>query len=539
MADSIKINKLEIENVKRIKAVKIEPTKNGLTIVGGNNNQGKTSVLDSIAWALGGDRYKPSNATRDGSTIPPNLHIVMSNGLVVERKGKNSSLKVTDPNGNKGGQQLLNDFVEQLALDLPKFMESSGKEKAQTLLKIIGVGDQLTALEQQEKELYNERLYVGRTADQKVKFAKEQPYYPDAPKDLVSPSDLIKQQQEILARNGKNEEYRRNAVNMKAEYDSLNMEIENLRKMLQEKMERHEALSEALEAANKTVSELHDESTAELEASIANIEEINRKVRANLDKDKAEEDARAYQDQYNELTKKIEGVRDQKTELLNAADLPLPELSVKEGELIYKGQQWVNVGMALKHEGYSVDVWDTWSKNDRRYHSGECEKKWNTFHGSNSPVTAGTIVQLAMEHGWKPSYTAFHSLARSLGSVSVPDWVPGVGGKSFSLPKMSRLKIGMDYVPCDMYPAYLDEGEWVLTKEEANILRSYGGLEGMIGMLDRNSSNVSVNVQNQNREFDYEKFGRAAADAMITAGIGFKCDEREFARLIKDLIDYV
>lgn len=93
----------------------------------------------------------------------------------------------------------------------------------------------------------------------------------------------------------------------------------------------------------KTVSELHDESTAELEASIANIEEINRKVRANLDKDKAEEDAKAYQDQYNELTKKIEGVRDQKTELLNAADLPLPELSVKEGELIYKGQQWDNM----------------------------------------------------------------------------------------------------------------------------------------------------------------------------------------------------
>lgn len=61
----------------------------------------------------------------------------------------------------------------------------------------------------------------------------------------------------------------------------------------------------------------------------------------------------------------------------------------------------------------------------------------------------------------------------------------------------------------------------------------------MIGMIDRNSSNVSVNVQNQNREFDYEKFGRAAADAMIAAGIGFKCDEREFARLIKDLIDYV
>ena len=123
--ESIKINKLEIENVKRIKAVKIEPTANGLTIVGGKNNQGKTSVLDSIAWALGGEKYRPSQAQRKDSTIPPTLHIVMNNGLVVERKGKNSALKVTDPQGNKGGQQLLNEFVEQLAIDLPKFMEVS------------------------------------------------------------------------------------------------------------------------------------------------------------------------------------------------------------------------------------------------------------------------------------------------------------------------------------------------------------------------------------------------------------------------------
>lgn len=110
--NGIKINQLEIENVKRIKAVKLEPSVNGLTIIGGDNNQGKTSVLDAIAWALGGDRYRPSQAGRNGSVIPPNLHIVMDNGLVVERKGKNSDLKVTDPSGKKGGQQLLNEFVK-------------------------------------------------------------------------------------------------------------------------------------------------------------------------------------------------------------------------------------------------------------------------------------------------------------------------------------------------------------------------------------------------------------------------------------------
>ena len=71
------------------------------------------------------------------------LLIVMSNGLVVERKGKNSDLKVTDPAGNKGGQQLLNEFVSQLALDLPKFMQASDKEKGNILLQIICVGNKL------------------------------------------------------------------------------------------------------------------------------------------------------------------------------------------------------------------------------------------------------------------------------------------------------------------------------------------------------------------------------------------------------------
>ena len=333
---SMKINKLEIENVKRIKAVKVEPKANGLTVIGGNNNQGKTSVLDSIAWALGGERYKPSRATREGSVIPPTLHIVMNNGLVVERKGKNSALKVTDPNGQKAGQQLLNEFVEQLALDLPKFMEASSAEKAKILLQIIGIGPQLTQLEQQEKELYQERLYIGRTADQKEKFAKEQPYYTEAPKDLISASELIRQQQEILARNGENQRKREQLHQLEQRYQRINEQMANL-------LAEQKQVENDLEIARKSALDLHDESTEELEQNISNIEEINRKVRANLDKEKAEDDAKTYRDQYNSLTKDLEDVRDKKAELLNAAELPLPELSVKEGELIYKGQKWDNM----------------------------------------------------------------------------------------------------------------------------------------------------------------------------------------------------
>lgn len=341
--ENIKINKLEIENVKRIKAVKVEPSANGLTIIGGNNNQGKTSVLDAIAWALGGDRYKPSQAAREGSVLPPNLHVVMNNGLVVERKGKNSALKVTDPDGHKAGQQLLNEFVEQLALDLPKFMESSGQEKARTLLQIIGVGDQLAVLDKEEKELYNERLYVGRTADQKEKYAKEQTYYPDAPRQLVSPSELIRQQQEILARNGENQRKRYQAKQLQEQVNRMSGEISNLREELLKKEEEFEKAKNDMYVALTSAKDLQDESTAELEQNIADIEEINRKVRANLDKDKAEEDAKDYRDQYDRLTDNLNNVRKKKIDLLHSAELPLPELSVEDGELIYKGQKWDNM----------------------------------------------------------------------------------------------------------------------------------------------------------------------------------------------------
>ena len=126
---SVKITSLEVENVKRVKAVQLAPSENGLTIIGGNNGQGKTSVLDSIAWALGGDRFAPSAPKREGSMVPPHLTVRINNGIVVERKGKNSDLKVIDPSGKKRGQTLLNSFISQFALDLPRFMNANNKEK--------------------------------------------------------------------------------------------------------------------------------------------------------------------------------------------------------------------------------------------------------------------------------------------------------------------------------------------------------------------------------------------------------------------------
>lgn len=330
---SVKINSLEFENVKRIKAVQLEPSKSGLTIIGGKNRQGKTSVLDSIAWALGGDKFKPSNPMRKGSVVEPHLKVTLDNGITVERSGKNSSLKVIDSTGNKGGQQLLNSFVEQFALDLPKFMNQSSREKAATLLRIIGVGDKLYQLETNEQTLYNQRTAIGRIADQKDKFAKEMPVYTGVPAEPVSASELIRQQQDILARNGENQRKRE-------QRDYYKSQLELAQTAYEQAKSRLEAAENNYKLASIDAENLTDENTSELERNIAEIEEINKKVRANLDREKAEIDAEDYKDQYKHLTNEIENIRQAKKDLLEGADLPLPGLSVEGGELLYNGAKW-------------------------------------------------------------------------------------------------------------------------------------------------------------------------------------------------------
>ena len=217
----MKINALELENVKRIKAVRLEPSPNGLTIIGGKNGQGKTSVLDAIAWGLGGDRYKPSVPAREGALVPPTIHIELDNGIIVERKGKNSALKVIDSNGNKSGQSLLKEFISQLALDLPSFLKATDKEKADTLLQIIGVGDQLQAIDENIRKVYYQRTEVGRIKERKEKAAADMQTFPGAPEDPISAFELIQQQQAILARNGENQKSGINSLSLNASKRTL------------------------------------------------------------------------------------------------------------------------------------------------------------------------------------------------------------------------------------------------------------------------------------------------------------------------------
>lgn len=351
---TVKITSFEAENVKRVKAVSLEPAADGLTVIGGGNGQGKTSILDAISWALGGDRFKPSSPRREGSVTDPYLHVELSNGIVVERKGKDSTLKVLDPEGRKSGQTLLNDLLESLALNLPKFLSKNDKEKAEILLRIIGVGDELASLDAQEQKLYQQRTSIGQYERQKRGAAEEMTLWPNVPDEPISASELIQEQQAILLRNAENQKKRDQVYSLKKQKDELSDRIDRIsteiaakqneiKKLEQEKAQTVLTFDKAVTdyvTAQKTAEQLQDENTEAIEKSLADIDATNAKIRENATREAAIKEADELKGQYDELSNQIDTIRNARARLLDGADLPLPELGVESGVLTYKGKAW-------------------------------------------------------------------------------------------------------------------------------------------------------------------------------------------------------
>lgn len=326
-----KINEVEVQNTKRIVNVTFSPSGAGLTIIGGRNGQGKTSVLDSIAWALGGNKFKPSEAGRDGEE--PYIKIELDNGLVVERVGKNSSLKVTDPLGMKGNQTLLDDLIGELALDLPAFMNADSKKKAKILLGILGVEDELARLDEQEKEKFTERTAVNKAKKQADAEAKSMNFHDDAPDSPIIVTELAEQLNAAISQNVKVENLERRITQKKEAINSI--------------LEQIARLKQAVDDGEKELLELEGQrspfgvvDTSHIQEQIKNAEAINAKVRENEKFNEQNRKAWELQKQSDSLTEEIESIRAARTALLDGAKLPLKGLSVQDGELVYNGAVW-------------------------------------------------------------------------------------------------------------------------------------------------------------------------------------------------------
>lgn len=347
------ITGLEIENVKRVQTVSLTPTASGLTVIGGDNRQGKTSVLDAIMATLGGEKFTPSKAVRDG-TDKGSSTLTLSNGFVVARSftAKGAYLKVEDPSGRKGGQALLNEFVSEFALDLGRFAKASDKEKAKILLDTIGVD--LTPFEERHAKLYAEREQTGRLRDRAKHHAEAMPYNEAVGSELQTPTDIMAELERKVQTNARNREIRSKVDAFRATIRAAEQRVKqgeeavgDLRRRLTEaeaelaeRIQTVRGMQTELSQAMAAAEACKDEDTQSLKERLAQIEDTNQEIRKNLEREKALSEAEGYAEEYRSLSHQLEQNAEEKRALLDGAALPLPGLSVEAGLLTYNGKPW-------------------------------------------------------------------------------------------------------------------------------------------------------------------------------------------------------
>ena len=321
----MKIIKLTAENVKRLKAVEITPD-GTVQVVTGRNAQGKTSVLDAIWLALGGGAAsrETSRPVRDGEET---ASVTLDLGdLVVTRtwKGAKTSLTVASSDGAKHSspQAVLDSLVGRLSFDPLEFTRLSGREQVAALLDLVDLGIDLPKLDADRQHLYDERHAVGL----KGKALGDLPSIDtDAPDVEVSASSIIA---EIRSA----QEAERTASEAHA---GLKIAVDRVAE-LKADLANWEATVEARQA---TVDALPTEEVdvAALEQSLADVEETNRRVRANADaKAKADEKA-SLRTQYEGFTEKIDALDERKAKALAKAKFPVDGLGFDEGGVTYNG----------------------------------------------------------------------------------------------------------------------------------------------------------------------------------------------------------
>lgn len=395
MSKKAKITGFKVSNFKRIKLIEFSPDENGLTILGGRNCQGKSATLHAIGYALGGEAFRPSEINNIGGEENADIRVEID-GLIIERKGKNADLKVTDARGMKGNQTLLNEVVSRFALDLSAFLNAP--DKAKLLLQMFPELDEtLNRLKTQADAIRLERTDINRDMKrlqmqsdgmaiienipvEEIKIEEltaelqavteaisklesmhwelearthEHKSIADRWRELSERNEKVVAERETFVDQEKNEvkeleaEFQRRHEEIKARFqkrkdDSVEEEAQN-KKQLKEKDLQLSSVADIAKGLAKFIGDApnHEAKKTEILSSIQSANETNTQIRKNAECRKVYAEMESARTKSDARTKQLGEIDEQRVELLKNADLPLPELSISaDGELLYGGQKW-------------------------------------------------------------------------------------------------------------------------------------------------------------------------------------------------------
>jgi DNA repair exonuclease SbcCD ATPase subunit len=334
-----RIVKLEAENVKRLRAVCIEPNGKPVVVIGGRNGQGKTSVLDSIEYALGGkpDVAQPIRRGESNARV-----VVETEDLVVTRvfTAGGSRLEVQGKAGElrhviKSPQALLDKLVGKLAFDPLAFSRMDAKAQVETLKALVGVD--FAKLDEERRNAYDERTSINRAIKALRAQADGMPNHPDAPAEEVSVSELAEELERRTEQNRTNDEKRRKVTAAAQSVADIEREIEEIRKRLDTETERLAEAAKKHESWKKLADGLEDAKPEEIRDQMRNAEAVNGMVRENQKRisilaqvERKESEAKAYTD-------RIAAIDSEKGEALAKANFPVDGLAFDENVVTFGG----------------------------------------------------------------------------------------------------------------------------------------------------------------------------------------------------------
>ncbi len=327
----MKIIELKAENIKRIKAVEIKP-KDNVVLICGKNDQGKTSVLDSIWYALAGkDSLKNTPIPIRKGTNKAEATITLDDFIVTRKWTANDKtyLQVTNREGlsYKSPQQLIDSFVGKLSFDPLSFAQMKQDEQKELLLGLIDLGVNLDEIDTKINELYEERRFKGRDIKM-LQGQREEIDVDNLPEKLISILELQNEYEKGLKHNQKIENAKESIMVSQNQLEILENQLKEIqRKIIQTK-----------KFISETESYLENAKLIDINSikqKINQAENINEKIRARERNKEADRKLQQAQNEYNEFTKKIEELIKQKTEALQKAKMPINGLGINDSGVTY------------------------------------------------------------------------------------------------------------------------------------------------------------------------------------------------------------
>jgi len=352
MDAGLRIVGLKSENIKRLVAVDIRPKADVIQITGANG-AGKSSVLDSIAYALGGKELIPAEPIRHGET---EAEVTVDLGEMIVRRRwttKGSYLEVTGKDGVRLGspQSVLDKLVGTLSFDPLAFSRLSTKEQKATLLDLLGIAQQLDGWEQKRAALYAERTGVNRQLDTATARLNSIPTIPDDVPDVpVDISALLAEANAIRRENATNaglvaeqqsivnagEQKAPERARIEAEIVKLRQSLELAEKTLAGIIAQHATDREAAKSAAAFILTIPAaQSTEAIERQIASAEEVNRLVAAKHARSGHENLVKSLDADSKRLTKELEAIESAKSKSLATAKWPIPGLAFAANGVTY------------------------------------------------------------------------------------------------------------------------------------------------------------------------------------------------------------